>query len=297
MSLNKNYIGKKYQQTTHSVTNKQIRDYASAIGSSNKLYFNSDGSNAVMAPPGFQVVYEMPALQDIWAEPALHGGKQQADENVLMLVHGEQSMTFYNMVKSGDTLSLDYTLADIIDKSSGQFLKFNISSNNQHGLKVTDSDWSLFIRNVSPDAGKSMQAKPPVKNPESRNDLVFRKLIRTTPETVSTYSQVSNDKNPIHIDHDEAVKAGFKGVILHGLCTMAMGVNAIVDFCLSGDPTLLKKVSVRFSAPVYPGDVLIADGWVSEQDGDVTTLGFELVRRDDGVRVLSNGVAVVSTQL
>ena len=53
-------------------------------------------------------------------------------------------------------------------------------------------------------------------------------------------------------------------------------------------------MSVRFSAPVYPGDILIADGWVIEQEQGNTKIGFEVIRKEDGVRVISAGVANVA---
>jgi acyl dehydratase len=299
MSLNKNYIGKEFPSTTHTVTQKEIQDYSAAIGASNKIYYNSDGfpgsdDKQGLAPPGFQVIYEMPALQDIWSVPELHGGDEQAKRNVLMLVHGEQGMTFHNPVKAGDTLKFSFTLSDIADKSSGQLLKFSVCSTNQYDSKVADSDWSLFIRAAQLGSKPKPADKSAVQNTRQIQDLAFRKVIRTGGDIAHIYSKASNDKNPIHTDDNVARKAGFNGVILHGLCTMSMAMNAIVDCYLDSDPYRLKKLSVRFSAPVYPGDLLIADGWVTGKDKGNTTIGFEVVRKADGVRVISGGMANVA---
>jgi 3-hydroxybutyryl-CoA dehydratase len=80
------------------------------------------------------------------------------------------------------------------------------------------------------------------------------------------YAAASGDFNPIHIDAETAAQAGLGGVILHGMCTMAWAVEAAVNHL--GDPGALKKVRVRFSRPVVPGDTVVFESRVtSVQDG------------------------------
>lgn len=75
------------------------------------------------------------------------------------------------------------------------------------------------------------------------------------------YAAASGDFNPIHIDPVVGEKAGLEGVILQGMCTMAWAVEAIVN--ASGDPGALKKVRVRFSKPIIPGDTVVFSGKIS----------------------------------
>src|SRR5688500_6808662 len=69
------------------------------------------------------------------------------------------------------------------------------------------------------------------------------------------YAAASGDFNPIHIDDEIGKLAGLGGVILQGLCTLALGCEAAVEH-LDGDPGRLKRIKVRFSRPVKPGDAL-----------------------------------------
>ena len=69
------------------------------------------------------------------------------------------------------------------------------------------------------------------------------------------YAAASGDFNPIHIDPVVGEQAGLGGVILQGLCTMAWAAEAAVRL-YGNDPTRLKKLRVRFSRPVKPGDVV-----------------------------------------
>jgi len=225
MSLNRDFIGKEFPEITHTVTEKEIHEYSWAIGARNLTYYNYNGalsSNAPrgMAPPSFPVIYELPILEDIWSMPDLHGGEEQAKKNILMLVHGDQTMTFYNPVRPGDTLKFKIGITDIENKRSGQLLRFKVTSINQNGKKVVDSDWGLFIRGTGSGEKINNVVKRSEPNIEEQRELVFRKVIRVDNDITYRYSKASNDLNPIHTDENAAKKAGLGGVIVHGLCTM-----------------------------------------------------------------------------
>ncbi|MFN7135731.1 MAG: MaoC family dehydratase [Myxococcales bacterium] len=69
------------------------------------------------------------------------------------------------------------------------------------------------------------------------------------------YAAASGDFNPIHLDAEIGQLAGLGGIILQGMCTLAMGCEAAVAH-VGGDPGALRRVKVRFSRPVRPGDTL-----------------------------------------
>ena len=92
------------------------------------------------------------------------------------------------------------------------------------------------------------------------------------------YAKVSGDDNPIHLDEGLAKSVGFKGVILHGLSTLALVAKEL--------PRPLHRLEVRFAKPVYPGEVLKTALWAS--DGG---LSFETTN-PAGEVVLANGKAL-----
>ena len=100
------------------------------------------------------------------------------------------------------------------------------------------------------------------------------------------YANASGDHNPIHVDNDVAKAAGFPGVILHGLCTMAFAGQAVVEKFLGGDFRRLKELSVRFTKPVLPGDTLTITGELGEKN----ELRLSAVN-SQGVPVLTQGLA------
>ena len=103
------------------------------------------------------------------------------------------------------------------------------------------------------------------------------------------YAAASGDFNPIHIDPEVGKQAGLDGVILQGLCTMAWAAEAAVR--LFDEPTRLKKLRVRFSRPVKPGDTITFQGKVTAIDGN--QVRAELSGKNQrGEDVLTKGIAV-----
>jgi 3-hydroxybutyryl-CoA dehydratase len=72
------------------------------------------------------------------------------------------------------------------------------------------------------------------------------------------YAAVSGDFNPIHIDPEVGRKAGYPGVILQGMCTMAWFADACARYF--EDPGRMTRIRVRFSRPVSVGDVVTFRG-------------------------------------
>ena len=91
-----------------------------------------------------------------------------------------------------------------------------------------------------------------------------------------------------------AREAGFPGVIVHGLCTMAFTARAIVESACDGDSRRLRRLGVRFTRPLLPGQAIrIRVGAAGELDGR----SFYTFEADDesGEGVIRRGIAEVSS--
>ena len=97
------------------------------------------------------------------------------------------------------------------------------------------------------------------------------------------YAGASGDFNLIHIDNEFARKAGLKGIILQGLCTLGITANGLIE---DEDPAKLKSITVRFAFPVFPEDELLLE--TDEKDGEVKFT----VRKYSGEEVISKGRSV-----
>jgi acyl dehydratase len=100
------------------------------------------------------------------------------------------------------------------------------------------------------------------------------------------YASASGDFNPIHVDPNVGAAAGFRGTILQGMCTYAWAAEACVAYL--GDPARLRRLRVRFSRPVQPGDTLTFVGRCVAVEG--TRLKLELSARNQAGEDVLKGV-------
>jgi acyl dehydratase len=73
--------------------------------------------------------------------------------------------------------------------------------------------------------------------------------------------RLSGDVNPLHADPEVAAKAGFDRPILHGLCTYGMAARAVSEKVLDHDAARLKRLALRFTSPVWPGETVRYELW------------------------------------
>jgi len=107
----------------------------------------------------------------------------------------------------------------------------------------------------------------------------------TLPQAALIY-RLSGDYNPLHADPSVAASIGFKQPILHGLCTYGVAGHAILKTLCGYDSTRLRRLDVRFSAPVYPGETIRTEIW--NEGAGRASFRARVVERD--VMVLNNGV-------
>ena len=108
------------------------------------------------------------------------------------------------------------------------------------------------------------------------------------------YKEASGDFNPIHVDENFAKMAGLPGIIVHGLCTMAFTSKVIIDKVCGGDPTKLKRLRVRFSRPVLPGQIITTKVWLDGERDSRKIYAFETYN-PEGRAVIRGGLAEIAT--
>ncbi len=127
-------------------------------------------------------------------------------------------------------------------------------------------------------------------------DVVAEAAYPITRDSLVRYAGASGDFNAIHYRDDVAASVGLPGVLAHGMLTMGLAVQPVVDWV--GDPARITDYQVRFTRPVVvdPADgavisVLAKIGQLDEEAGtarvDLTaTVNGETVLGKAQVRVL-----------
>ena len=88
---------------------------------------------------------------------------------------------------------------------------------------------------------------------------------QVTDEDIALFAKVSTDHNPVHLDEDYAQDTIFEGRIAHGMLTAGL-ISAVIGEQLPGHGTVYLGQSLKFMAPVRPGDVVRAEVEVLEID-------------------------------
>jgi 3-hydroxybutyryl-CoA dehydratase len=95
--------------------------------------------------------------------------------------------------------------------------------------------------------------------------MVSRRTKRITDRDIALFAEVSTDHNPVHLDEDYARGTMFQGRIAHGMLTAAL-ISAVIGEELPGQGTVYLGQSLKFMAPVRPGDELTAEVKVTAID-------------------------------
>ena len=88
---------------------------------------------------------------------------------------------------------------------------------------------------------------------------------QVTDRDIELFAEVSTDRNPVHLDEAYAQDTIFGGRIAHGMLTAGL-VSAVIGEQLPGHGTVYLSQSLRFMAPVRPGDTVRAEVTVREID-------------------------------
>ena len=90
-----------------------------------------------------------------------------------------------------------------------------------------------------------------------------------TDEDIEMFAQISTDRNPVHLDDDYARDTIFEGRIAHGMLTAGL-ISAVIGEQLPGHGTVYMGQTLKFLAPVRPGDLVYAE---------VKVIGIEIAKR------------------
>jgi 3-hydroxybutyryl-CoA dehydratase len=93
-----------------------------------------------------------------------------------------------------------------------------------------------------------------------------RRLEKTIQDyDIRAFAEISTDHNPVHLDEEYAHHTIFGGRIAHGMLTAAL-ISAVIGEQLPGHGTIYLGQSLKFLAPVRPGDTVLTE--VSVRDID-----------------------------
>ena len=114
-----------------------------------------------------------------------------------------------------------------------------------------------------------------------------------TDDDIEMFATVSTDRNPVHLDDDYAAGTMFKGRIAHGMLTAGL-ISAIIGEQLPGHGAIYLGQSLKFLAPVRPGDEVHAELIVTDIDREKNRLKMDCTCTVAGKKVLVGEATVLA---
>lgn len=111
-------------------------------------------------------------------------------------------------------------------------------------------------------------------------------------EDVHEFSELSLDKNPLHLDPDYAAESIFGKQIVHGMLVASL-FSAILGNMLPGEGSIYLGQTLNFRAPIYLGDRITATVEVLKIRPDKPIVTLMTTAVNDEGRVVIDGEAVV----
>ena len=278
-----------FPDIVHRYTERDTMLYALGLG------FGADP----MDRGALRFVYEkelqaMPTMATAMGSPGIWWRDPRTGADAVKLVHGEQELRMLRPLAPSGTLIARNRVVSLTDKGPGKgaiAVLLRTLVDEATGETVAESRNVTFLRGdggFSEASGVSDPGPEPLPAvPERAADIEVS--YGTRPEAALLY-RLSGDVNPLHSDPDIAAKAGFDRPILHGLCTYGMGARAVVEHVLGHEAARLRRLAVRFTSPVFPGEAVRYELW---REGDSSLRLRASVDARKAV-VMSNGVVEIA---
>ncbi len=276
-------LGEWSEAVNSEIDAESIKAYAAATNDPIAVHLSGE-----QAPPVYAVV-------PVWGVMSTAMMGVVPADALMTVVHGEQDMRFHRQVTADMTLRSIASPIGVHVKPNGTTVVVRVDSRDVFDDSLVVEQYvTTFYRGITGGEGAGLVA------PDHRlsDETMAADPVATFEQTIDTdqtfrYADASGDRMPIHLDVDFATKVGLPGIIVHGLCTMAFTSWAAIESVAAGDPTRLRRLAVRFSKPVLPGQTIVSTFWSAGEVEGAKVFGFE-TRTSDGDLVIKDGLVEVA---
>lgn len=277
-------LGLKTENVPYSWTERETMLYALGVGMGSdplderELQFVNE---AYLTPKALKVV---PTFASVCVWGARPGAM---DLNRVMVVDGERDIVFHKPLPVAASVTADSHVRGVFDKGKekGAIIQNETVVKDAAGEKIVTIASASFARGDGGFGGPSQGMPEPHQIPRRSPD---RSLDIAIPPDQALIYRLSGDRNPLHSDPEFAGRAGFPRPILHGMCTYGLTCRAVLQTYADYDPSAFRRHRARFSAPVFPGEIITIDLW---KDGNSVSFEARVPKRN--VAVVRNGQTVL----
>ena len=272
MALNLNAIGEKIGPVERTYSWRDIVLYALGVGAGfDELEYVYEKYLKVLP------TFVSATIVDILMELA-----KKANMNLAGILHGEQEIVYYRPIPLEGKFVTTGKVKNYYDMGDkGALVVGESVTKDARGKRLFTSTITLVGR-LDGNFGGEKPPKKAIQFPDREPDFVVED--KPAHDQPLIY-RLSGDLFALHVDPEFARQVGFKEPIMHGMCTLGFACRALIKSLIPGEPNKVRRISCRFSRPLYPGIPIKTLIW---KVGDDKAM-YKVVNANSGEVVLDMG--------
>jgi acyl dehydratase len=239
VSFDVSALGRAGDERSYVVGDEALRAYAAA-------------TDDVPGGPVFAIVPVWETIAPASRSVASDGARQR-------VVHYEQDLLLHRPIVAGMKLRSRATPVALLARPKGTSLVIHTETRTEDGTLVNEQFVTEFFRGIEVD--QSLGERAPDHRREADGEPLGEVSVTVAADQSERYAAASGDDFAIHLDDEFARSVGLPGRVVHGLCTMALAGRSALSALEIDDPSRVRRLAVRFSAPLFPGETLTTHVW------------------------------------
>jgi acyl dehydratase len=237
-------LGESAGPVTNYADADEIVAFALAINDPNPLYLTGRA-----VPPTYALVPIFNVFRSIAA-----GLPPEATAGARGGGHGEHDLYIRKLITPGMALHTTAERYSAVVSKAGINTFTKVVSVDDDGEPVIEQYWSAIMAGEATGPSRGPEMPDHTFPEEARSRPVGTMILPTTRDQTFRYAGASGDRSAHHVSDQAAIKGGRPGKFNQGACTLGITTRALVAFAAGGDPRRIRRLAVRFSRYVYPGN-------------------------------------------
>lgn len=241
--LTTDQVGEHTISRSFELTSRQIMAYAASIKDANPLFFDD-------LRPGGLIAHPFNAFTFQWNTrftPQIAANPRATPFNV----HATTDLIMHRPFRQGDLITSQGKVISMEQIKPGVLQVTRYTMKDSSGDTVAELDMGGIIRGATL-KGDSIVLEKTRNTPDVALAAtpLWEASVHITADASQIYTECANIYNPIHTERVAARAAGLPDIILHGSATQAISATEIINRCLDGDASRVKRYFGRLRAMV-----------------------------------------------